>query len=111
MMKRDRALAPQAYAQPYAVDHFTTFFPAKPWYEQGFEQQVLSEVAYQRLKRLIDLAACIAVLPFVLLILGLCAIAIKLDSPGPVWFTQPRTGKGGRRFKMYKLRTMIENAE
>jgi lipopolysaccharide/colanic/teichoic acid biosynthesis glycosyltransferase len=44
------------------------------------------------------------------IILGLCAIAIKVDSPGPALFRQDRTGKGGRRFKMFKLRTMVKNA-
>ena len=34
-----------------------------------------------------------------------------IDDPGPVFFKQYRTGKGGRRFKMYKLRTMATNAE
>jgi lipopolysaccharide/colanic/teichoic acid biosynthesis glycosyltransferase len=42
----------------------------------------------------------------------LCALLIKLESPsGPVFFMQERTGKDGRRFKMYKFRTMIPDAE
>jgi lipopolysaccharide/colanic/teichoic acid biosynthesis glycosyltransferase len=44
-------------------------------------------------------------------ILALCALAVWLDSPGPAFFSQLRTGKGGRRFKMYKIRTMLQNAE
>jgi len=39
------------------------------------------------------------------------AVAIKLDSPGPVFFRQERIGKEGRRFKLLKLRTMVANAE
>jgi exopolysaccharide biosynthesis polyprenyl glycosylphosphotransferase len=38
-------------------------------------------------------------------------LAIKLDSPGPVFFTQLRAGKDGRPFRMFKLRTMIADAE
>ena len=38
-------------------------------------------------------------------------IAVKLDSPGPVFYTQERVGKGGRRFKVIKLRSMIRDAE
>jgi len=38
-------------------------------------------------------------------------IAIRLEGPGPVFFFQERTGKGGWRFKMYKLRTMLQNAD
>jgi lipopolysaccharide/colanic/teichoic acid biosynthesis glycosyltransferase len=37
------------------------------------------------------------------------AIAIKLDSPGPVIFKQPRIGKGGREFCIYKFRTMYKD--
>lgn len=39
------------------------------------------------------------------------AIAIKIDSPGPVFFKQKRTGKNGKVFYMYKFRSMIPNAE
>ena len=39
------------------------------------------------------------------------AVAIKLDSPGPVLFSQIRAGLGGRPFRMYKLRTMSVDAE
>jgi lipopolysaccharide/colanic/teichoic acid biosynthesis glycosyltransferase len=54
---------------------------------------------------------CVLAAPLVLLILAICAVAIRLDSPGPILFTQDRTGQDGRRFRMYKLRTMVQNAE
>ena len=38
-------------------------------------------------------------------------LAIKLDSPGPVFYMQERIGKNGRRFLMYKFRTMVTNAD
>jgi lipopolysaccharide/colanic/teichoic acid biosynthesis glycosyltransferase len=48
----------------------------------------------------------------ILLPLGLTiALLIWLDDPGPVLFRQKRTGKGGKRFVMYKFRTMVTNAE
>jgi exopolysaccharide biosynthesis polyprenyl glycosylphosphotransferase len=52
----------------------------------------------------------------VLLVLGCipCLVllaAIKLDSRGPVFYKQPRVGKNGRRFLMYKFRTMVSNAD
>lgn len=63
-------------------------------------------------KRVMDLLIIGAAMPFVLPFLGLCALLIWIDSPGaPVIFTQSRTGKGGRPFKMYKFRTMVPNAE
>ena len=46
-------------------------------------------------------------IPFIVIF----GIAVKLDSPGPVFYTQERVGKGGRRFKVIKLRSMIRDAE
>ena len=92
-------------------DFLLRAFPEKAWYELGKKAPWLSPMVYRRIKRLMDLSLCAGLLVVVLPILVLCAIAIKLDSRGPVWFFQARTGKGGRRFRMYKLRTMVENAE
>lgn len=85
----------------------------KPWYQRGAKarQAWLADAAYRSIKRSMDLVIGLIVLPPVLLTLGLCAITIKIDSRGPVFFSQMRTGKGGRRFKMYKLRTMVRDAE
>jgi lipopolysaccharide/colanic/teichoic acid biosynthesis glycosyltransferase len=66
---------------------------------------------YERIKRALDLVVSLAALPALLVVLGACIIAIKIESPGPAVFFQNRTGKGGRRFRMYKLRTMVPNAE
>ena len=62
-------------------------------------------------KRLLDLGVSLVA---GLLLLPLCvtlAIAIKLDSRGPILFAQERIGLGGRRFRLYKFRTMIEGAD
>jgi len=62
-------------------------------------------------KRALDLAISSVVL-VVGLIPGLALVsAIKLDSPGPVFFRQERIGKNGRRFLMFKFRTMVDGAE
>ncbi len=66
---------------------------------------------YAIAKRAIDVGICIAVLPLVIPIMVLCAIAIRVESPGPVMFTQMRTGQHGARFPMFKFRTMVRNAE
>ena len=39
------------------------------------------------------------------------ALAVRLDSPGPILFRQQRTGRHGSRFAMYKFRTMVRDAE
>jgi exopolysaccharide biosynthesis polyprenyl glycosylphosphotransferase len=66
--------------------------------------------ASQISKRTLDLiGAALMVLALTPLLLVI-AIAIKLDSRGPVFFTQPRSGRGGRFFKLYKFRSMHEGA-
>ncbi|MDQ2695517.1 MAG: sugar transferase [Pseudomonadota bacterium] len=70
-----------------------------------------ARATYPFLKRAIDLTLSLLLLLPIIPVLAVCALAIRLDSPGPVFFTQPRTGKGGKRFRMYKLRTMYKNAE
>jgi len=62
-------------------------------------------------KRLFDIAVCLAVLPLAVVLMLVCAFAIRLDSPGAAIFSQLRTGRDGRRFRLYKFRTMVSNAE
>jgi exopolysaccharide biosynthesis polyprenyl glycosylphosphotransferase len=57
--------------------------------------------------RAMALLATLLVLPLMLVI----AIAIKLDSRGPVFFRQVRVGQGGREFGVYKFRSMVINAD
>jgi len=66
---------------------------------------------YHRVKRVFDVTVCVLMLPVMVPVLGLCAMLVWLDDPGPVFFRQPRTGKGGRRFGMFKFRTMVKNAD
>jgi exopolysaccharide biosynthesis polyprenyl glycosylphosphotransferase len=56
--------------------------------------------------RALDLAVAAAGLVTLAPLLGLIALAIRLDSRGPVFFTQERAGRDGRRFRLYKFRTM-----
>jgi exopolysaccharide biosynthesis polyprenyl glycosylphosphotransferase len=62
-------------------------------------------------KRLMDLALGVVSLSVVLPLGALIAVAIKLDTPGPVLFKQIRVGKGGREFWCWKFRSMREGAE
>jgi lipopolysaccharide/colanic/teichoic acid biosynthesis glycosyltransferase len=61
-------------------------------------------------KRFFDVAVCVLLLPVVLPLLLLCALAIRLDSPGPILIAQERTGRDGTPFRMLKFRTMVRNA-
>jgi exopolysaccharide biosynthesis polyprenyl glycosylphosphotransferase len=62
-------------------------------------------------KRLIDVTVSALALVVSAPIGLLLALAIKLDSPGPVFFVQERVGLSGRRFSFYKFRTMVPDAE
>jgi lipopolysaccharide/colanic/teichoic acid biosynthesis glycosyltransferase len=66
---------------------------------------------YQLIKRIFDLSICFLILPIISIVMVICAVLVWLDDPGPILFKQLRTGKGGRRFKMYKFRTMRTDAE
>lgn len=73
----------------------------------------LYSVDYRRIliKRLIDIVGGIVGLLITAVATPFVAIAIKLDSKGPVFFSQIRIGKNGRRFKIYKFRSMYLDAE
>lgn len=62
-------------------------------------------------KFLIDLAATLVGGLLVLPLIGLIALLIKLDSSGPIFYSQLRIGQGGQTFKAWKFRTMVENAD
>lgn len=66
---------------------------------------------YDAAKRAFDLSLCLLLAPLLVPVLAVLALAIRLDSPGPAVFTQDRTGRDGRRFKLYKFRTMVVDAE
>ncbi len=67
---------------------------------------------YQRIiKRTFDLILCVLGMPFLFVLGGLCAIAIHLDSTGPIFYYARRVGENGRIFRMIKFRTMVVNAD
>jgi lipopolysaccharide/colanic/teichoic acid biosynthesis glycosyltransferase len=67
---------------------------------------------FQRtIKRLIDIFACTMILIVGFPILLLIAILVKISSPGPIFFIQPRVGKDQKVFRMIKFRTMKGNPD
>ncbi len=72
---------------------------------------VLTRRRYDPIKHTLDRVLAVAVLPVVAPILLLCALAVAVDSRGPIVFRQQRTGRNGRPFALYKFRTMVQNAE
>ena len=64
-----------------------------------------------RLKRFLDVVGSAAALLFCGPLLGMIAVLIKLDSPGPVFYGAPRIGRKGVRFRCFKFRTMVQQAD
>jgi exopolysaccharide biosynthesis polyprenyl glycosylphosphotransferase len=62
-------------------------------------------------KRTMDIILSSIGLIFLALSLPFIALAIYLDSPGPIFYTQERVGKGGKTYRLVKFRTMVPNAE
>jgi exopolysaccharide biosynthesis polyprenyl glycosylphosphotransferase len=66
---------------------------------------------YAVASRLFDIISASLGLILLLPFFPLIALIIYLDSPGPIFYQQERIGKGGKKFQLYKMRTMVPNAE
>jgi lipopolysaccharide/colanic/teichoic acid biosynthesis glycosyltransferase len=69
-----------------------------------------SKYYYRHIKRLTDLVMAVAGLLLAAPLFPFLALAIKLDSPGPVFFRQPRLGQNNKSFSIFKFRTMVNAA-
>jgi undecaprenyl-phosphate galactose phosphotransferase len=65
----------------------------------------------QAIKRLFDLILSVLMLPILLPTILIIGVLIKLDSRGPIFYTQERVGKNGKKFKVIKFRSMYINAD
>jgi len=66
---------------------------------------------YIGVKRIFDIIFALVGLIITVIIFPFIALAIKLDSSGPIFYIQKRVGKNGKNFNLYKFRTMAQNAE
>lgn len=73
----------------------------------GFKRDLLTEI----LKRIFDIAVSSTILLITFPLLLIAILLIKIESPGPAFYSQIRVGRGGRNFIIYKLRSMCHNAE
>lgn len=62
------------------------------------------------IKRVLDIILSLILMLFILPVIGVCALLIKIEDGGPVFYCGKRLGKDGRIFKMFKLRSMKVNA-
>lgn len=72
---------------------------------------VKNKPIYDFIKRFVDIFMAIIILPFALVLIMIFGILVKIDTPGKMFYSQLRVGKNGKFFKIYKLRSMYENAE
>lgn len=104
-----------------AMCHCTTELPAKNLFKvshssfAGCQVVTYSSIDYdyrmRLVKRVMDIIGALIGLIFTGILFPFVALAIKLDSPGPVIFKQTRLSKNGRQFDIYKFRTMYRDAE
>lgn len=66
---------------------------------------------YQSIKRLCDILIVICTLPLWFTLMLVTAVCVKLESPGPAFFTQQRIGRRGKAFTIYKIRSMRTDSE
>ena len=71
---------------------------------------LLPSLAYLKVKRLIDIAGCVVLLPLFVPMIAVAAALIRMESSGPAIFRQVRMGHRGEPFTCFKLRTMRSNA-
>jgi exopolysaccharide biosynthesis polyprenyl glycosylphosphotransferase len=79
--------------------------------QEGFVHRAIHDDYHVLLKRAVDIAAAGFLLLAFSPLLVVISIAIKLTSSGPVFFVQERYGRNRRRFRIYKFRSMVINAE
>lgn len=75
------------------------------------QSQTAHRSTYSIFKRFLDIVGSLVGLLILALVLVPVAIAINLDSPGPILYSQERYGLYGRTFRIWKFRSMVENAE
>jgi exopolysaccharide biosynthesis polyprenyl glycosylphosphotransferase len=77
----------------------------------GFNSEQPFRGTSRLVKRAIDISLIVLVSPLLLVIFALTALAIRLESPGSIFYTARRVGENGREFDMLKFRSMIPDAE
>jgi exopolysaccharide biosynthesis polyprenyl glycosylphosphotransferase len=83
-------------------DNWPVALPLDPPSARGF---------FPLFKRAVDLSITAVGLAVLVILLPLVSLALYIDSPGPIFYTQKRVGKGGNAFRLIKFRSMIPNAE
>jgi exopolysaccharide biosynthesis polyprenyl glycosylphosphotransferase len=81
------------------------------WLVTSFMERVRLDSLFLMARRLLDLAGGLLGLAPLALVVPWVSLAIRLESPGPIFYRQVRAGRGGRPFRLLKFRTMVPGAE
>jgi exopolysaccharide biosynthesis polyprenyl glycosylphosphotransferase len=81
------------------------------WIIRSFVDEARTSALYELFKRVIDIVVALLGLFLLAILLPFVAIAIIIDSGLPIFYTQTRLGKGGRKHTIIKIRTMRQDAE
>lgn len=100
----DRAGFEEAYTGRIPLEHIS-----QSWFLSHIHEG--EKVAYEGLKRIFDLLLAIPIALITLVLCPFIALLVKISSPGPVLYSQIRVGKNQKHFRIYKFRTMKQNAE
>jgi len=99
--------APTFYERQLGKIRLDELKPSNMIFADGFTQAILKQTE----KRIMDIVISSALLILTFPILLLSALAVKLESPGPIFYRQERVGWRGKPFTVYKFRSMDEDAE
>ena len=88
-----------------------TRFKAVPYFGVRWSLEDAEETYYRLLKGCLDFVVAAVLLVLTAPLILALGVLVKLTSPGPVFYSQVRLGRGGRPFRIYKLRTMRHDCE
>lgn len=108
---RARLRTPGLMGRAIAPDMLERLLPDKGIVVLPRLTHVNGGILYRAAKRAFDVAACSCALVALAIPMGIIALMIKRQDPGPAIYAQTRVGKGGRLFKVYKFRSMYVDAE
>ncbi len=108
------------YADQFAFEHFSSLYERitgkvplsqidEVWFLHNLKEKERN--MYEMAKRVLDIALALTLTLLALILLPFIAIAIKLESPGPIFYSQARVGKNGKLFSLAKFRSMVADAE
>ena len=107
----DMGIVSRVILDVYSLDSTNKFVGSIGNYPMITYHSVVLDRLALLIKRIIDIAGALVGIILSAPVLLVSAIAVKLDSPGPAFFTQKRVGCNGKEFKIYKLRSMYIDSE